>query len=154
MPVSDLCSKNIACIEQGSTLQNAAQLMKKNHVGGLIVVESNGKNKPVGIITDRDITLGAVAENLSMNTKVKEVMSKNIFTVPKNEGIAEVVDRMEREGVRRMIVIDNSGNACGLVSSDDILQLVAREINGLGRLVQRQIENEKLYKHPQKQLTL
>jgi|GEM_PF-3196404 hypothetical protein len=50
---------------------------------------------------------------------------------------------MESKGVRRMIGVDEAGNACGLVSSDDRLQLVAWEMNGLGRLVERQLENEK-----------
>jgi CBS domain-containing protein len=121
MPISDLCSKNLVFVERGASLQYAAQLMKKHHVGGIVVVESNGKNKPVGILTDRDIVLSIVAENLPLNTKVQGVMSTDIVKVTKGKGIAEVVDQMESKGVRRMIVVDEAGNACGLVSSDDIL---------------------------------
>lgn len=152
MPISDLCTKNLVSVEKGASLQYAAQLMKRHHVGSIVVVESNGKNKPIGMLTDRDIVLGVVAENLPLDTKVQEVMSSNIATVAKGSGIAEVVDQMESKGLRRMIVVDDAGNACGLVSSDDILQLVAREMNGLGRLVERQLENEKIHTPQQRQL--
>ena len=154
MPISDLCSKNLVCIEPGTSLQYASQLMKKYHVGGVVVVEGNGLNKPVGILTDRDIVLSVVAENLSSNTTVQDVMTKTIVKCNKDVGIAEAVDRMEAEGVRRILVVDEAGMACGLVSSDDILRLVAREINGLGRLVEHQIENERIYKTDQRQLMM
>lgn len=154
MPVSDLCAKNLVCVDKGVSLQHAAQLMKKYHVGGVVVVESNGKNKPVGMLTDRDIVLGVVAENLPPHTKVQDVMSTDIVKVAKGQGIAEVVDQMEGKGVRRMIVVDEAGNACGLVSSDDILQLVARELNSLGHLVGRQLDREKIHKPQQNQLTI
>lgn len=146
MPISDLCEKNLIYVEQGASLQYAAQLMKKHHTGGLVVVEANGQTKPVGILTDRDIVLSVVAENLTSKTKVQDVMSRDIVKVNQSKGIAEVVDQMEGYGVRRMIVVDEQGNACGVVSADDILQLVARELNGLGRLVNRQIDNEKIFK--------
>lgn len=146
MLVSDLCSKSLICVEKGASLQYAAQLMKKHHVGSVVVVEPNGKSTPVGMLTDRDIVLGIVAENLPMDTKLQDVMSTDIVKVPKGKDVAEVINQMENKGVRRMIVVDEAGNACGLVSFDDILQLVARELVGLSRIVERQLENENIYK--------
>ncbi|MGE3975521.1 MAG: CBS domain-containing protein [Bdellovibrionales bacterium] len=151
MPISDLCSQKLISVERTATLQHAARLMKKYHVGGVVVVESNGKNKPVGILTDRDIVLGVVAENLPHTTLVEDVMSKNVVQVTKSEGISSVIDKMEREGVRRIIVTDDAGNAFGLVSSDDVLQLIAQEMNGLDRLVQRQVQNEKFNRQERKE---
>jgi len=156
MPISDLCSKNLICVVRGTSLQYAAQLMKQYHVGGIVVVNagSEGNNKPVGIITDRDIVLEAVAENLNLETHVDEIMSVNVCTVKLTDGIASVVEKMEMEGVRRMIVVDENGNACGLVSSDDILELVAKELNGLGKIVEHQVENERIFKPQQNQLLI
>ncbi len=145
MPISDLCSKNLVCVERSASLQDAAKLMKRHHVGGLVVTESESLRNPVGILTDRDIVLSLVSENQPMSTKVQDAMTKKVVTVPEGLGIAEVVDRMETNGVRRMVVVDEQGDACGLVTADDILQLVARELNGLGRLVERQVENEKTH---------
>ncbi|GIL18069.1 MAG: CBS domain-containing protein [Oligoflexia bacterium] len=145
MPISDLCSRELVCVERGTSLRSAAQLMKKKHVGGVVIVEANGKKKPVGILTDRDIVLSVVAEDIPLSSRVESVMTGNVIKVQQEEGIATVVDKMEREGVRRMVVVDAAGNACGLVSSDDILQLVAKELNGIGKLFEKQIENEKSY---------
>lgn len=154
MAIADLCTRKLVSVERGATLQYAAQLMKKHHVGGIVVVEANGKSKPVGILTDRDIVLSIVAENQPLSTKVQSVMSTDVVQVPKSKGIAEVVEQMESRGIRRMVVVDDAGNACGLVSSDDILQLVAKELSGLGRLVERQLENEKIQKPVSSQLML
>lgn len=154
MPISDLCSKELVSMQKGATLQDAARLMKKHHVGGIVVVESQESNKPVGIITDRDIVLHVVADGLPVSTSVQTVMSKDIAKVSAGAGIAEVVDQMEEKAIRRMIVVDKAGMACGLVSSDDILQLVARELNGLGKLVGRQLEKESKHRAANSQLMM
>lgn len=146
MPIGDLCTNKFFTIDRTSTLQSAATLMKKHHTGGLIVVDVIPRGKPVGILTDRDIVLGAVAENLPMTTKVEEIMSKKIVKVSEHEGIAFVVHKMQEEGVRKMIVVDAAGNTCGMVSADDILQLVAQELSDLGTLMSRQVVREKSYR--------
>ena len=154
MPISDLCAKNLISLEPSASLQFAAQLMKKNNIGGIVVLESNGKDKPVGILTDRDIVLSVVAENLPLTTKVEQVMSKNIIKVNESEGIATVIDKMANEGVRRMIIVNDAGTARGIVTSDDILQLMARELSSLGRLVGNQVKGEKPFDNKKSQLTL
>lgn len=154
MPISDLCSKNLISVVRGSTLQYAAQLMKQYHVGGIVVVESGEQNKPIGFITDRDIVLEAVAESLPLETPVEEVMSSNVSTVRLKDGIASVVEKMEMEGVRRMVVIDEKGNACSLVTADDILKLLAKELSGLGKIIEHQVENERIFKPQQNQMLI
>lgn len=143
MPIQDLCSKNLVCVNKNASLKYAALLMKNHHVGGLIVIESDGVRKPIGVITDRDIVLNMVSDEKSTDTKVADAMSSDLMTVNKEMGIADVIDQMENAGVRKMVVIDKAGNACGLVTSDDILQLLAREMYGIGRLVERQVEIER-----------
>ena len=154
MPIQDLCQKNLISVERGASLQYAAQLMKKHHVGGIVVIEADGVKKPLGVLTDRDIVLAVVAENRSLSTPISEIMSKDIVTVTKGSGIASAIDQMEQKGVRRIIVIDEAGDACGLVSSDDILQLLAREMYGLGKLVEKQVANEPSYKTNKKEISL
>ncbi len=146
MPVFDLCSKDLVYIEEQSSLKQAAQLMKKHNVGGVIVVDTYAGKKPVGIITDRDIALCCVDEKLSLTKKIQKVMTKKIVTMPRDAGIAAVVEKMEKDKVRKIIILDKQGHACGLVSSDDILELLAREINALGKVSQIQNQNGKSYK--------
>lgn len=154
MPIFDLCSKDLVLIEKGASLLRAAQLMKKHHVGSVIVVESKGKSKPVGILTDRDIVLGGVAESLPLSTKVMDLMSSEIIKVSKKKGIAEVIEKMESKGIRRMIVVDDEDNACGLVSYDDVLRLIFQELNSLGKLVEREQNNEKNHRPTKNELRI
>lgn len=142
MPIASLCSKAVVSVDASATLQTATELMKKNNVGSLIVMEGNGQRKPVGILTDRDVALKAFSNGLTASTHVDQIMSKKIVSIASHAGIAEAVDKMENNGVRRIVVKDKDENICGVVSSDDILQLLAREISGIGRLVQKQVSAE------------
>ncbi len=138
MPAIDLCAKQLISIGPDATLQEAARLMKEHQVGSLVVCEADGEDTPIGFLTDRDIVLYALAEERPLTTSVRDIMTGKVIHVSKDEGIADMVDKMESEGVRRMVVTDEDGAACGVVSADDILQLVAREINCLGRIAQQQ----------------
>lgn len=146
MPILDLCERKLVSVKKSDSIQYVAQMMRTHHVGSVIVVSDSDQSVPVGIVTDRDIALGAVAENLPFSTRVQNIMSSDLVKIESNKGIAEAVDQMEVHGVRRMIVIDESGKAVGLVTSDDIVRLVGKELNGIGKLVERQLENEKIYK--------
>jgi len=136
MPVSDLCNKKIVCIERGASLEEAAKVMKKHGLGALVVVE--GDNVPVGVLTDRDIVLCLAEEDTPLDSAVGEAMSDQLVTASENVGIAEAVDKMKDEEVRRLVIIDDDGKACGLISSDDVLQLMARELSSIGQVIQRQ----------------
>src|SRR5689334_16904376 len=127
MPIVDLCSKNLVCVDRFATLQAAAKLMKKHNVGGVVIVDSKRAKTPIGILTDRDIALGLAVDHLPLETKVTELMTKNPVTADKGEGVTAVIDKMERAKVRRVILTEGVGEACALVSSDDILQLISRE---------------------------
>lgn len=143
MPVSDICTNKFYSVQPGHSLQHAAQVMKKHHIGGLIVTESEINTKPIGIITDRDIVISAIAENRSLGTRVDEIMTRNIVKVREKEGIADVIHKMHEEGIRKIVVVDDDGNSCGLVLADDLLQLIASELNDLSGLVHRQLNKEK-----------
>lgn len=139
MPIASLCSKNAVSIDKDTTLDAASRLMREKNVGSLIVTEGNGKRKPIGVLTDRDIALGAFSNGQTAKTPVHRVMSsKNVVSIGAEAGIADAVETMERHGVRRIVVRDENQEICGIVSSDDILQLLARELHGIGRLVQKQ----------------
>lgn len=140
MPISDLYSKNLISVEKGANLRFAANLMKENNIGGLVITEVGRSDKPIGILTDRDIALCVAADNLSPDTPVEKVMSTNVVKVKSDVGIAEVVDEMCAQAVRRIVVTDEKDNIQGIVSTDDILQLMARELYSIGNLINRQIE--------------
>jgi CBS-domain-containing membrane protein len=85
---------------------------------------------------------------------VKEIMTTQVVKVSKDASALEVIQKMEKEGVRRILLVDLNDQICGVISADDLLQLLAKEINGLGKLVERQLENEKRYRPHMAQLAL
>ena len=138
MSVIDLIPKSTQMLERSSTLQEAARLMQQEHVGAIVITGSKRDRKPVGIITDRDIAMTYLHENLSHKANVGEVMSTNVIKIRSTDGIANAVDLMEREGIRRIVVVEDNGDTRGLISLDDIVSLVAQEVHGLGRVILRQ----------------
>ena len=140
MPIHDLCFKNVITVNKDTSLAEAAKRMKDEHVGALIVTDKS--HKTLGILTDRDIVLAGVADERPMTTKVSEIMTKDVLHVPKSAGVADVIEKMERREVRRALVVDKDDKPCGLISSDDLLQLLGNEIHSLGNLVSRQLSNE------------
>ncbi len=138
MPVSDLCSKKLVSISPKASLLEAAKMMKNKGVGSLLVMEEGAK-RCKGLITDRDITLYAVAEGEFAGLKVSDVMSRQVATVSQKSGLHEVLEKMEKYQLRRIVVVDEDGSACGILSSDDVIQLLAKEMGMLGSLFSKQI---------------
>jgi CBS domain-containing protein len=138
MPVSDLCSKKLVSVSPKASVMEAAKLMKNKGVGSLLVMEEGGK-RCKGLITDRDITLYAVAEGGFSDLKVSDVMSRQVSTVSKQSGLHEVLEKMEKNQLRRIIVVDEDGEACGILTTDDVIQLLAKEMGMLGSLFAKQV---------------
>lgn len=153
MSISELSSENLVYVESKASLQQVAMLMKYHHIGAVVVVDCNGRCTPVGMLTDRDIALSIVAENLPLSSSIADLMSKHVVKVKGCEEISSVIAQMEHEGVRRVVIVDDSGKACGIVSYDDLIQNAARELSSLGRIVERQIDYERTKRPSQGQLT-
>lgn len=116
--VSDIMTKNVATCQPGDTLQKVALTMKENDCGAVPIV--NGKNV-AGIITDRDIVMRAVAEGKNpLDLSAESCMTEDISTIDENESLANCMNLMEKQQIRRVVVTDNSGNVCGIVAQADI----------------------------------
>lgn len=140
MPISDLCSRNPVTIQSKESLREAADLMKKKHVGTIIVTEGD---RPVGVVTDRDLVIKVIAEGKSIDScLVKDVMTSKLVSAKKGIGVYEAIELMQKNGVRRLIVVDESDKLCGLISTDDLVQMLGQEITGIGKLYQSQVKNE------------
>lgn len=142
MPVSDLSAGKVVSIAESSSLQMAATLMADESVGCLAVLRDNKRGRPVGILTDRDIVVEAVAKGLVLDsTPVSRIMSTNIVTVSEDESIAHMIRMMRENSVRRILVVDEQGLLTGLVSTDDLIRMVGQELDDIGTLFQNQLLN-------------
>jgi CBS domain-containing protein len=119
MLVKDIMTSPVVTISESDTIYKAAQLMDKHDVGCIIVVDK--QQKPIGILTERDMTTRVLAKNKMPNRiKAGKVMTTPLITVDPDETLTEAARRMSRLNVRRLGVI-YKGNLEGIVSSKDIL---------------------------------
>lgn len=138
MNVQEFCSKRVVTVDRWTPLQQAAATMRERHVGALLVTDCAGQAaKAIGMVTDRDFVLeviarGVAADQLTVGDLVKD---GKLATIPIDAGIAETIAAMEESGVRRLLVTSKDGQIAGIVSFDDVLDALARELGGLANVM-------------------
>lgn len=143
MTISKLCTRIVVTIQRHATAEDAARLMRSSHVGDVVVVDATDTRKPVGIITDRDIAVEIIAQGLApAATPVGSVMSAPLLTLREDDGFLEALNKMSARGVRRAPVVDRDGRLVGLVSVDDLVPLLARELAKIGALIRHEQATE------------
>ena len=144
MPIGEFCNREVVFATREMSLPEAAQLMRKFHVGDLVVVdEVDGKRVPVGIVTDRDMVIEIISQSLDFNEfSVGDIMSPQLISVQEKEGVLETIRLMRAKGIRRIPVVNQEGGLEGIVSADDILDLLAEEMAELAKVAPREQERE------------
>ena len=144
MPVGEICNREVVVAERTTTIVEAARLMRRYHVGDLVVVdEVQGRRVPVGMVTDRDLVVEVIArEQPFASCTVSAVMSATVVCVPETAGVIEAIQLMRSHGVRRLPVVDANGALVGILAADDLLDLLAEELSALARIAPRGQERE------------
>lgn len=144
MPIGEICNREVVITRVDDSVLNAAKLMRKHHVGDIMVVhQSNGSCIPVGIITDRDLVVEILATEIDPATlTVGDIMASELATVKEDIGVFEAIRFMRIKGVRRLPVVDNDGNLVGVVTLDDLLELLVEELGLLVKLIVHEQEKE------------
>lgn len=139
MFIGAVCSRQVAtCVADMSAL-DIAKIMRSDHVGDLVVVEYRGGDPvPVGIVTDRDLVIKVMAMGLDpKHVTVADVMSRNLVTAYEGEVLDVAMRRMRGSGVRRVPLVDSAGILVGIVSLDDIVNLLGStltDVSQVGRM--------------------
>ena len=131
MNVGELCSREVVFARRDMGLVEAARLMRGHHVGALVVVDELPVGRvPVGMLTDRDIVVAAVAKEVDpAQLAVGDVMSTGALVVREQDGVADALRVMREKGVRRLPVVRKDGTLAGVLAIDDVLELVAEEMD-------------------------
>lgn len=126
MALKDIVRTDTVTITPDATVQEAAQRLDKERAGSLVVVDGP---EPVGIVTDRDLAVRSVGRGYDPTSQtVRECMSEPVHTLSEDAGIFDAADAMSERAVRRMPVVDASGELVGIVTLDDMLGIVTSEI--------------------------
>ncbi|HSG65178.1 MAG TPA: CBS domain-containing protein [Gammaproteobacteria bacterium] len=146
MAVGRVCNRDVVIIREEESLRDAARLMRARHVGALVVVgEAAGSRVPIGIVTDRDIVLALLRRESDLeNLTVAEAMSREPLKLIETEDVSDAIDRMRTRAVRRAPVVDVAGSLIGIVSIDDLLDVLVDQLAALVRLIRRQPDREDL----------
>ncbi len=140
MIAGDICIRETAITTPEETALAAAQRMQEFNVGCLVVVEHRDEgNKPVGIITDRDLALNVTAQDGQPSViAVGNVMSSSLFTVKETEKIYDILQKMRYHGIRRVPVVNHIGLLIGILTADDILEVLHRQISQIIGVIQKE----------------
>jgi CBS-domain-containing membrane protein len=128
MAVGEICNHVVVTADMTLSVTDAAQLMRRHHVG---------------IVTDRDIVVEVVAAGVNPDAlNVGDIMGPDMATVRESDGLFEALRHMRDKGVRRMPVVDSAGGLVGILTLDDLLSLLAEELTELAKLVSRERQRE------------
>jgi len=118
MSVGKACTRSVVTVHPEETVHEAAKRMAHHEVGTLVVVEGN---KPVGMLTDRDLVIRVMAkEPLPLHCLVRDVMTPNLVCIPEHMPLEEAIVRMRGHQVRRLVVVNDAQALVGIVSLDDM----------------------------------
>lgn len=124
MPIEDLARSSVVSVSPDDSIQSVAQTMDAESVGS-VIVENDAK--PVGIVTDRDLTMRVIANGEEpTDSPVESIMTENVTTVDCDDGFYTAMERMRESGVRRLPVCEN-GDLVGIITADDMTELLADE---------------------------
>lgn len=142
----DICTRVVVVAERSTTVLEAAQRMREQHVGCLVVVEPRvDRRVVVGLLTDRDIVTGVVAKGLDPQMlRAEDVMTGEPTTVRTSTSFAEVLAAMQHKGVRRVPVVEADGSLVGLVTLDDLVEVFAEQMHGIAQVIEAGQRHERL----------
>jgi len=104
-----------------TSLREVAQMMVDMDCGQIPVLGGDSGRKPIGVVTDRDIVVRAVARGRNpLDLKARDCMTTPCITVKAGDSLTHCCDAMEREQIRRVLVVDEEGNLCGIVAQADV----------------------------------
>jgi CBS domain-containing protein len=150
MNIGDICTRQVVMADQASTLQQAAVLMRQHHVGSLVVTASSADGaQAVGIVTDRDIVIEAVARGLdAKEAQIGRLLDSKLAVLPSVATIDDAIAAMRQQRVRRLLVLTEDGHVHGIVSLDDVLCGFAQEMSEVASVVRGGIERETAERPP------
>jgi CBS domain-containing protein len=136
MPLSSIARRKVVTAPPDASLDTIARLMEKHNVGSVVITEGS---KPVGIVTDRDLVVRAVVKGrAAKDTHARDIMTRNLKVFRERDGICEALAEARKAGVRRLPIVDDEGNLTGIVSIDDLVFLIGKELGDIAEILRKE----------------
>jgi CBS domain-containing protein len=133
MSVGKVCARTVVTARPEESVTAVAKRMQQYNVGALVVVEDN---KPVGIVTDRDLVVRVLAmEGTPSDLAVRTVMSNNLACVSEHTPLEDALNRMRGYQIRRLVVVNEARGLVGIFTLDDMLELLGEEQTAIAGLL-------------------
>jgi CBS domain-containing protein len=131
MDVRTAMTADPACCTPTTPLHLVARMMVDNDCGEIPVVDDHESRRPLGVVTDRDITVRAVARGLNpLDLPASEIMTSPVVTVSPETPLKQCCEVMENHQIRRVVVVDETGKLCGIVAVADVAKNAGRNATG------------------------
>jgi CBS domain-containing protein len=137
MKLNDLFTRRVVTAGPDEPLSTIAHRMQEHNVGTVVIVEHQ---RPVGIVTDRDLALALGARSQSPQTRVEKVMSRHVLAVPEDTGVFTATKFIRDRGGRRLPIVDKDDRVVGVVTLDDLVRYLARELYNLAEGIRHEVE--------------
>ena len=135
MPVEDVARTGVVTARGEQSAGNLATVMTAEGVGSVVVVDED--DRPVGIVTDRDLVIEVLEPRLDpTEVTANDLMTETLVTVETGAGILDATTTMSEHGVRRLPVVDGDGALAGMVTLDDFTRLFATELDDLASVIE------------------
>lgn len=149
VPISNFMTKKAITATEDQNIHSASRKMYENNIGSVIVVNNGTDNKPVGIITERDVVrvLGHLQPWL-LNSLLRELMSKPLITVSSNSSLRDGIQTMYTKNIRRLPVVSDmepKNHILGIITDKDIFRVLLKNQN----LVQSLVSDELMAQYGQ-----
>ncbi|RXE56296.1 signal transduction protein [Methanoculleus taiwanensis] len=140
--------EDVVSVSPDTSGVDVAKIMEQKNVGSVVVVDGDGR--PTGIITDRDMIVRVVArDKRPEEMKARDIMTRNPTAFTEGMQVTDAMERMMKEGIRRMPIVDRNGRLTGIVIPDDIIRLLGDEISYITRNIEKQsLPGSPFYPYP------
>lgn len=135
MPIEDLARSDVITAPSETSVTELATTMADQNVGSIVITE---EETPVGIVTDRDLTVRVLADGMGTDAIAESVMSEDLCTIDSENGFYEAAQLMAEHGIRRLPVCNAHDELAGIITADDLAELLSDEHQHLAEVIRAQ----------------
>lgn len=148
MTLKTICNREVLIAGKDDSIFEAARLMREYHAGDVVIVDDkHGARYPVGIVTDRDIVIELIAKKVDADSvTLGDLMCRDIVIAKEDEDVFDAIKVMRQKGIRRLPVVDNGGGLVGIITVDDLIDLIAEQLSDLVGIIGKEQMVEKKYR--------